>query len=523
MATDSTISNGTNPSDHIDTLFSTLQIPPATAYENSYPVLNPIDVFRCYITDQLHQITGKDPKVLYPALQWTSTLDKGDLTLPIPRLQYPKGTDPTEKAAELCKAFPANNLIKPPAPVGISIRFDFSPDLLPRLVIPRILSQGRIYGLNPALGQRDPTNPAAGKKRAIVEFSSPNIAKEFHVGHLRSTIIGAFLANLYESLGWDVIRMNYLGDWGRQYGLLAVAWQKYGNEEALKADPILHLFEIYVKISAEFKPEDEAYKKASKIGEDAAALESKGLLGASKDYFKRMEEGDEEALALWRRFRSISIEKYKEMYARLNIEFAEYSGESMVRAATMEEAERILAERGISEQSDGATMIDFKKHGAKKLEVAIIRNRNGTSNYLLRDIGAAIQRWREKDIDAILYVVMDEQNLHLARLYKILELMGEPYAGWSRQMQHISFGKIKGMSTRKGTVKSLADVLGDVSTAMHDVMRRNEVKYNQVENPEAVADNLGISSIMIQDMTGKRQAPPLLPLPHTCREESPHD
>lgn len=280
----------------------------------------------------------------------------------------------------------------------------------------------------------------------VIEFSSPNIAKKFHAGHLRSTIIGGFLSNLYAGGGWEVVRMNYLGDWGRQYGLLAIGWTKYGNEAAFQKDPTGHLFDIYVKISADFKPEEDEYKAAGKRGENTSILESQGLLGEAKSYFKRMEDGDEEALALWRRFRELSIGKYKETYARLNIHFNDYSGESQVKQASMEEAEVILKDKGISEFDNGAWLVDFKKHGAKKLETAIIRNRNGTSNYLLRDIGAAIQREGQYSMNHMIYVVMSEQEIHLLRLFKILELMGGKYADLSKKMQHITFGKVRYVS-----------------------------------------------------------------------------
>lgn len=151
-----------------------------------------------------------------------------------------------------------------------------------------------------------------------------------------------------------MVRLNYLGDWGRQYGLLLIGWKKYGNEELFKLDPIAQLYDVYVKISADFKPEEEAYKVASKRGDDTAALESQGLLGEAKSYFKRMEDGDEESLALWKQFRAISTEKYKENYARLNIHFTGYSGESQVNKETMEMAEKLLLEKGIAEVDQGA-------------------------------------------------------------------------------------------------------------------------------------------------------------------------
>ena len=289
-----------------------------------------------------------------------------------------------------------------------------------------------------------------------------------------------------------------------QYGLLAVGWQKFHDDEEFKKNPTGHLFDIYVKISALFKPEDDAFKEATKRGEDTSALENQGLLGEVKSYFKRMEDGDKEALTLWKFFRDLSIEKYKTTYARLNIHFDEYNGESQVKKETMENAERILSEKSITEKDNGATIINFEKHGAKKLATAIVRNRNGTSNYLLRDVGSVMERWNTYKYDKSIYVIMSEQDLHVARNFKVVELLGSPYAEASRRAQHVNFGKVAGMSTRKGTVKFLDDILEEVGSSMHDVMRKNEGKYAQVENPEATADLLGISAVMVQDMSGKR-------------------
>lgn len=217
-----------------------------------------------------------------------------------------------------------------------------------------------------------------------------------------------------------------------------------------------------------------------------------------------MEDNDEEALSLWRRFRDLSIERYKATYARLNIFFSEYSGESQVKKESMEKAEAILRNKGITEFDNGATIINFEKHGTKKLGVAIIRNRNGTSNYLLRDIGAAMERWDRYHFDKMIYVVMSEQEAHLSRLFKIMDLIGGEYAEAAKRMQHITFGKVAGMSTRKGNVKLLDDILEECGTSMHEVMMKNQAKYEQVEHPEKVADILGISAVMVQDMSGKR-------------------
>ncbi|KAI1367160.1 arginyl-tRNA synthetase [Xylaria arbuscula] len=472
---------------------------------SSPPCFNPVDRFREVISEQVARILGTDAKLVFAGLDRTSTLDKGDLLLAVPRLRL-KGVPHAELAAKVAAEFkPVQGArVEVPTADGQFLRFFFDASELPSTLLPFILQQRDGYGFDPQHGRREPSNPEAGAKTIIVEFSSPNIAKKFHAGHLRSTIIGGFLSNLYERSGYNVIRMNYLGDWGRQYGLLACGWERYGDEAAFTKDPIHHLFDIYVKISADFEPEEEAFKAATKRGEDTSELESQGLLGEAKAYFNRMEDGDQDALQLWQRFRSLSIEKYQETYGQLNIHFDMYSGESQVKRETMETAETVLRDRHITEFKDGAWLVDFSKHGAKALQVAIARNRNGTSNYLLRDIGAAIQRYKEYRFDEMIYVVMAEQETHLQRLFKILSLMGGDYESFSKSMKHVSYGKVKGMSTRKGTVKFLDDILADVGDFMHSLMRRNEEKYNQVIDPQRTAELLGISAIMVQDMSGKR-------------------
>lgn len=379
---------------------------------------------------------------------------------------------------------------------------------LTNAVVPLIRSLGQDYGKNPALGWKDPKNPDAGRKRIIVEFSSPNIAKPFHAGHLRSTIIGGFISNLYEGAGWDVVRINYLGDWGKQYGLLALAFERYGDEEALNKDPINHLFNLYVRINTEIKEEEEKAKALKEEGKEAEAAElvANGLDEQARRYFKKMTDGDDAALAQWRRFRDLSIDRYKKTYSRLNIHFDSYSGESQVPESAMENAAKLLEEKGISSESDGARIIDFSalipgKEG-KRLERPIIRKKDGTALYLTRDISELLGRYEKYNFDQMIYVVASQQDLHLKQLFKIIELMG--HKDIADKCQHINFGMVLGMSTRKGTVKFLDDILRDVGDKMHEVMRKNEDKYSQVANPEATADTLGISSVMIQDMTGKR-------------------
>ena len=336
----------------------------------------------------------------------------------------------------------------------------------------------------------------------VMEFSSPNIAKEFHAGHLRSTIIGAYLSNLYQKMGWDVVKVNYLGDWGKQFGLLAVGWKRFGSEELFLQNPLGHLLDVYIKIKAVFKQEENAVKEAKDRGEDTAQLESQGLYAERNDFFTRMEEREPKALALWKRFRDISIERYISAYARLNIQFDEYSGESQVEPKSIQKVEAILVERGILKEDRNALVVNFKDHGAPKLDVAIVRNRQGTSTYLLRDIAALIEREEKYNFDKMIYVVSSEQDVYFQRLFKIIELMGRP--DLSSKVQHVNFGKVLGMSSRLGTVRLLSDILDECGNAMHNVMKGNETKYAQVEDPKGVSDVLGITAVMVQDMSGKR-------------------
>ncbi len=401
------------------------------------------------------------------------------------------------------------------------IKFFFKSQPLAKLVVPAVLRTGTAYGFNKSNGLRDPSDPSKGQKKILIEFSSPNIAKPFHAGHLRSTIIGGFLSHLHETAGWDVIRMNYLGDWGKQYGVLAIGFQKFGNEESLLENPIKHLYEVYVKVSAESKEEaekiDELKKQlaaskstneektneteVTRIESEMESLIKSSLDEQARQYFKRMVDGDETALSLWRKFRELSITKYKDTYARLNIHFDDFSGESQVTEESIRQVLQVMEEKGVSKLSDGATIVDF---GTKKLGKAVIRKKDGTSLYLSRDMSAAIQRYEKYGFDKMLYIVASQQELHLAQLFKILEMMGRKDV--AERCQHISFGMVLGMSTRKGTAKFLDDILRDVGEKMHEVMKSNETKYQQVENPEQTADTLAISAVMIQDMRGKKYA-----------------
>jgi arginyl-tRNA synthetase len=283
---------------------------------NTYPALNPFDIYRSHITELLSSVSGVDKQIIYPTLAWTAKPEHGDLQLAVPALRQKK-KDMKAFAQELADAFPESPLVKKPIVTNTSIGFFFKPETLTSLVLPMVLKSKESYGFNKNLGLKNPLDPSSGAKKMIVEFSSPNIAKPFHAGHLRSTIIGGFLANLYEGAGWDVVRMNYLGDWGKQYGVLAIGFDLYGNEEELVKNPIGHLYDIYVRVSNVQHEEAEQMKalkaEAAKLkeeGKDASEQEAKvkkieaeGIDEQARKYFKGMVDGEPKALGIWKRFR----------------------------------------------------------------------------------------------------------------------------------------------------------------------------------------------------------------------------
>ncbi|CAI4058938.1 arginine--tRNA ligase SKDI_04G5520 [Saccharomyces kudriavzevii IFO 1802] len=454
-----------------------LSIAEPAVTKDSHPDVNVVDLMRNYISQELNKISGVDPSLIFPALEWTNTMDRGDLLIPVPRLRI-KGANPKNLAVEWAERFPCGDFLEKVESNGPFIQFFFNSQFLAKLVIPDILNRKEDYG----------SCKLVENKKVIIEFSSPNIAKPFHAGHLRSTIIGGFLANLYEKLGWEVIRMNYLGDWGKQFGLLAVGFERYGSEEALVKDPIHHLFDVYVRINRDIEEEG-----------DAIPLE-KSTNGKAREYFKRMEDGDEEALKIWKRFREFSIDKYIDTYARLNIKYDVYSGESQVSKESMLKAIDLFNEKGLTHEDKGAVLIDLTKFN-KKLGKAIVQKSDGTTLYLTRDVGAAMDRYEKYHFDKMIYVIASQQDLHAAQFFEILKQMGFE---WAKNLQHVNFGMVQGMSTRKGTVVFLDNILEETKEKMHEVMKKNENKYAQIEHPEEVADLVGISAVMIQDMQGKR-------------------
>ncbi|KAH9474201.1 Arginine--tRNA ligase, cytoplasmic [Psilocybe cubensis] len=431
-----------------------------------------LDSFRIAIAQKLSNAL---PLTLEQAFSGVDYGKKGeDFTVALPRFRIPGKLE--ETAAKVIDSFQSDEWVEAVVLDKSFLHFRVNTKSMIREVLNQIDSLTRS---SPTGEATYGTNDSGKGKKVIIEYSSPNIAKSFHVGHLRSTIIGAFLANLYKACGWEVISMNYLGDWGTQFGLIATGFEKYGSQAELEKDAIKHLFDIYVAINKD-------------------AESDPSVKAAAAQWFKRMEDGDEDALKNWRVWREMSVKKYEKEYERLNVKFDVYTGESKVGKESMDAALEKLETMGLISDSDGAKLVELEKW---KLGKAVVRKKDGTSIYLTRDIGGAIERYEKYKFDKMIYVVSSQQDLHLAQFFKVLELMGFP---WAKDLVHINYGLVQGMSTRKGTVVFLDQIIKEAGNVMHEQMMKNEEKYKAVEDPEETALEIGITGVKIQDMAAKR-------------------
>ncbi len=311
------------------------------------------------------------------------------------------------------------------------------------------------------------SNLGKGKK-ILVEFSSPNVAKPFGLHHLRSTIIGNSIANISEFSGFNVTRMNYLGDWGTQFGKLILGYRKFGNPENLKKDPIKHLLDIYIKVSADENLEPEA-----------------------REAFKKLEYGDKEAFELWRLFRKLSLDNFQDVYGILGIKFDVIDGESNYNKK-MESVVKELKKKNVLVESEGALIVDLREYD---LGVCIIQKSDGATIYATRDIAAAIERKKKYNFDFMFYEVGSEQNLHFRQVFKILELLGHK---WAKNCTHIAHGMYLGkdgkkFSTRKGKMLFMSDILNET-----DLLARDELKKRcKLSEKELEARSRAISNAAI--------------------------
>ncbi|MDU5534689.1 MAG: arginine--tRNA ligase [Anaerococcus sp.] len=353
--------------------------------------------------------------------------------------------------------------------INAYLNFYVDRDLYQNSVLNEILDQKEDYG----------KSDEGNGKNIVIDFSSVNIAKPFHIGHIRSTVQGDAIRNIHEFLGYNVIATNYLGDYGTQFGTMIAAYKLWGNEKAINADPINELLKLYVRYNSQ-------------------ASEDPEMKDAARSEFKNLEDGDTEATKLWQWFKDISLREFERVYGLLDIHFDDYNGESY-NSQFIPQTLELLKEKDLLVESDGAQIIDLSPYD---LTPAIIIKSNGSSSYITRDIGTAINRKRKYDFKENLYVVATQQNLHYQQLRKILELMG--YEWWDDN-KHIAFGMVslkdQTMSTCKGQVVFLEDVLNKAIDKTKSIM---EERGADIEDIDETAKIVGIGAVKFQELYNNR-------------------
>jgi arginyl-tRNA synthetase len=321
------------------------------------------------------------------------------------------------------------------------------------------------------------TEVGAGKT-VVIDYSSPNIAKPIGFHHIRTTLIGHSLANLYRSQGWRVEGINYLGDWGKQFGLVAVGLREYGDP-ARQAD-MAHLVEVYVRANARAEA-DPAFDEQARA------------------FFRRMEDGDPEALALWKELREGSLRGFLPIYERLGIRFEHIDGESRYQGrmeAVIEEIARTVGVR----QSEGALVVDLPY--AEGEPPVLLKKADGSTLYATRDLAAAEDRWERFHFDRALYVVARDQALHFAQVFRVLKAMGKP---WADRCIHVAFGRIAGMATRAGKVVLLSDVLDEARARALEKVRENQAAGRiHTDDAERLAEQVGLGAVVFGDLKNRR-------------------
>lgn len=421
------------------------------------------------VADRLHAASGIARSEILTTLTYPPSLDLGDTAFPCFLLAKERRKSPAEIAKELAtEVFGAPSaLITDASAAGPYVNVRFDRKAYSEWVLRQTMSAGQDFG-----------NSDEGDGHVVaIDYSSPNIAKPFHVGHLRSTIIGGALYRLFEVLGYKSVGINHLGDWGTQFGKLIVGLRNWGSEEDLT--DILALNRLYVK-----------YHEEEKNNPD--------LTDEAREWFRKQEAEDREAMRLWKGIRETSLDYFKRIYARLDATFDHYTGESFFNDK-MEEIVSLANDAELTEISDGALIINLEEHGIKT--PALLKKQDGSTLYITRDLAAALYRHRAYNFHKLLYVVGSEQALHFQQLFKICELLG---FSWAEDAKHVGFGRVKGMSTRKGNVVYLEELLDEAKGRALKNMQDNIDKRPDLEDEDAVAEAIGIAAIFFSDLSNRR-------------------
>lgn len=441
--------------------------------------------FRRRIAAKLGRTLQQPEEVFIPALSAVPLFKKqktADFKLSINTLRangvLPSGGDIQLQTENLASQLKQDSVVEDVSADRGTIHFTLNR----KLFVQKMLEPFEKHGEDVTFGLDSELFDNLKRGTTLVEYSSPNIAKKFHAGHLRSTIIGNFIANLKQSLGNNVIRMNYLGDWGMQFGLLGAGFGRFGCPEKLKQNPLQHLFEVYVQVNKEAEHSEEVKQ-------------------AARHFFRQLEQHESEAVSLWQRFRDITVSEYQHVYKRLGVHFDIYSGESEHQAQAQETVQQ-LRSRGLLKTSEkGTGVVDLSPDGDMSSICTLLRS-DGTTLYITRDLAAAADRKQKYHFDEMIYVTDKSQANHFHQLFQILLAMGH---SWAESCQHVPFGLVQGMKTRTGEVVFLEDVLNEARARMlHNMSQSKTTK--ELDDPEDTAEKVAISALIVQDFKGPLQS-----------------
>ena len=400
----------------------------------------------------------------------------GDIALPCFKLSKTLRMPPVKIAEAIANAFSASAVKRAEAINGyFNIYLDG--EYLAKKVVSEVKQKGDGYGA-----------PDIGKgKTVVLDYSSPNVAKPFHIGHLGTTVIGHSLKKLHEFAGYKCVGINYLGDWGTQFGKLIVAYKKWGNREEIEQGGVDALVALYVKIN-----------NAISGNEEQGIPADPALADESRAEFRKLEDGNEENIALWRWFVDISLAEYQKTYKQLGIEFDSYKGESFYTDKMPAQVQK-LRDMGLLKIDDGASIVDLEEYG---MTPCLILKRDGSTLYPTRDIAAAVYRKNEYDFDKMIYVTSAGQSLHFAQWFKVVELMGYE---WHDKLVHVPYGTVSingaKLATRTGNVILLRDLFAEsiakVSSIMHE-------KNPDIENADKIAEAVGVGAIVFYYLSNNR-------------------
>ncbi len=419
-----------------------------------------------HIAQQLKDI---DTGTIAGLLEYPPNPEMGDVSLPCFKLSKQLRKAPTAIAEQIVQQFPPLTFIAKAEAISGYVNFFFDKPQFARELLNDILASNDTYG----------SQNIGGGKTVVIDYSSPNIAKPFHVGHLRSTVIGRALYNLFSFMGYQCVGINHLGDWGTQFGKLIVAYKMWGNEADVEQGEIGELLRLYVKFH------DEA-EKNPQLEDEARA------------WFAKLEQGDEEARKLWQWFKDISLKEFSRVYDLLCVRFDSFAGESFYNdkiAPVIEE----LKNKRLLEEDDGALLVRLDEYN---MPPVLILKKDGSSLYHTRDIAAALYRKSTYDFDKAIYVTGAAQNLHFQQWFKVVELMGYE---WAKDLIHVPFGQVSlegaKLSTRKGNVILLEELLQQAISKTLEII---ESKNPSLEGKEEIARMVGVGAIIFNDLSGNR-------------------